>query len=67
MTTGNGVPSTSDNGQDNYTRDDGYGRDGDSQLRDIEELVAKLQLITRQLEFPARAVSAQPHPCGELQ
>ena len=67
MTTGNGMPPASDNGEDIRTRDGGDSRDGGRQLRDIEELVAKLQLITRQLEFPARAVSAQPHPCGELQ
>ena len=66
MTTGNGVPRTSDNrasdnGEDIRTRGDG-GR----QLRDIEELVAKLQVVTRQLEFPARTVPVQSHPCAEL-
>lgn len=66
MTTGNGVPPASDNGEDIRTRDGG-GRDGHSQLRDIEELVAKLQIVTRQLEFPARTIPAQPSPCAEFQ
>jgi hypothetical protein len=67
MTTGNGVPPTSDNGEDNddARRDDGHGRDGSSELRDIEELVAKLQSVTRQLEFHGR-IPAQPYP-WELQ
>ena len=28
--------------------------DSQQQLRDIEELVAKLQLVTRQLQYPVR-------------
>jgi hypothetical protein len=66
MTTGNGVPPASDNGQDIYTRDGGGSRDGGRQLRDIEELVAKLQVVTKQLEFPARTIPAQAYPCAEL-
>jgi hypothetical protein len=70
MTTGNGVRpdngasenGASDNGEDIRTR----GGDGGRQLRDIEELVAKLQVVTRQLEFPARTVPVQSHPCAEL-
>ena len=31
-------------------------RDGSKQLRDIEELVAKLAIITKQLAFPARTM-----------
>ena len=37
-------------------------RDGSKQLRDIEELVAKLAIITRQLAFPARAMPSPRHP-----
>ena len=76
MTTGNGVRPASgkrvpdnrvpDNGEDIRTRGGDGGRDGGRQLRDIEELVAKLQVVTRQLEFPARTVPVQSHPCAEL-
>jgi hypothetical protein len=59
MTTGNGVPDASDNGEDIRTRDGGDSRDGGRQLRDIEELVAKLQVVTKQLEFPPRSMPAQ--------
>ena len=31
-------------------------RDGSKQLRDIEELVAKLATVTKQLAFPARTM-----------
>jgi hypothetical protein len=31
-------------------------RDGSTQLRDIEELVAKLAIVTQQLAFPARTM-----------
>ena len=65
MTTGNGVPPATDNGEDIHMRNGG-GRDGTSQLRDIEELVAKLQVVTKQLEFPARTIPAQPYPCAEF-
>jgi hypothetical protein len=60
MTTGNGVPPASDHGEDIRTHN------GGSQLRDIEELVAKLQVVTKQLEFPSRAIPAQSCPCAEL-
>jgi hypothetical protein len=68
MTTGNGVPrvsdkAASDNGGDIHMRD---GLHGGSQLRDIEELVAKLQVVSKQLEFPARTIPAQSYPCAEL-
>lgn len=66
MTTGNGVPPASDNGEDIRTRDGDGGRDGGSQLRDIEELVAKLQVVTKQLEFPARTIPTQSYPCAEF-
>lgn len=51
MKTGNSVPAANDRIHDARVRDD-------SQLRDIEELVAKLQLVTRQLSFPARTAPA---------
>ena len=78
MTTGNGVPrvfdnavcdnavfdnTASDNGGDIHMRDGLHGR---SQLRDIEELVAKLQVVSKQLEFPARTIPAQPYQCAEF-
>jgi hypothetical protein len=59
MTTGNGMPPASDDGEDIRTRD------GGSQLRDIEELVAKLQVVTKQLELPGRTIPAQPYPYAE--
>lgn len=52
MKTGNSVPAAND-------RHGARGRD-DSQLRNIEELVAKLQLVTKQLQFPAKPASARP-------
>lgn len=51
MKTGNSVPASNDRVHDARIRDD-------SQLRDIEELVAKLQLVTRQLSLPVRAAPA---------
>jgi hypothetical protein len=78
MTTGNGMPRVSDNAVfddavfDNAASDNGGdihmrdGLHGGSQLRDIEELVAKLQVVSKQLEFPARTIPAQPYPCAEL-
>ncbi len=49
MTSGNGVPTASD-------RDKGATR-GSQHLRDIEDLIAKLEVVNRQLSFPARAMS----------
>jgi hypothetical protein len=66
MTTGNGVPPASDNGEDMHMRDGRGSLHGGSQLRDIEELVAKLQVVSKQLEFPARTIPAQPYPCAEF-
>jgi hypothetical protein len=81
MTTASGVPrvfdntasdnaasdnGASDNGEGIHMRDGGGSLHGGSQLRDIEELVAKLQVVSRQLEFPARTIPAQPYPCAEL-
>jgi hypothetical protein len=48
MKTGNSMPAANDRHSDARVRDD-------SQLRDIEELVAKLQLVTKQLSLPASA------------
>jgi hypothetical protein len=52
MKTGNSVPAAND-------RHGVHVRD-DSQLRDIEELVAKLKLVTKQLQFPGKSASAHP-------
>jgi len=53
MTTGNGVPTVTDSGEDMYVRD------GSRHLRDIEELVNKLRIVTKQLAVPARMMPAQ--------
>jgi hypothetical protein len=47
MKTGNGVPAATDRQEAGPVRDD-------SQLRNIEDLIAKLEVVTRQLRFPAR-------------
>jgi hypothetical protein len=52
MTTGNGAPAATDSGEDIGIPD------GSRQLRDIEELVAKLRIVTKQLELPPRSVPA---------
>ncbi len=59
MTTGNGVPTVTENGEDIDVPD------GSRQLRDIEELVAKLRIVTKQLELPPRSMLVQRH-AGEL-
>jgi hypothetical protein len=53
MTTGNGVPTATDSGEDMYVPD------GSRHLRDIEDIVDKLRIVTKQLAFPARAMPAQ--------
>jgi hypothetical protein len=58
MKTGNSVPAANDRYDDVRARDD-------SQLRDIEELVAKLQLVTKQLSFPATTAPAPSEAEGE--
>ncbi len=55
MIPGNGVPAASDRDEDVRTRDDSQ------QLRDIQDLIAKLEVVNRQLSFPARA-AAMPRP-----
>jgi hypothetical protein len=56
MTTGNGMPATTQNGEDSHARD------GSRQLRHIEELVARLRVVTKQLELPPRSMPAPRHP-----
>ncbi len=52
MVSGNGVPVAADRGK-------GVGVRGDSQqLRDIQDLIAKLDDVNRQLALPARVMSA---------
>lgn len=54
MKTGNNVPAA-------HARDGVRPRDDSRrQLRDIEELVAKLRVVTKQLQFPAGSGSADP-------
>ena len=65
MTTGsvaksNGVPTVTTSGEDLYARD------GSKHLRDIEELVAKLRIVTKQLAFQPRAATPAPHYGEEL-
>jgi hypothetical protein len=43
MVSGNGVPTASD-------------REDSQQLRDIQDLIAKLELVNRQLSVPVRAM-----------
>lgn len=57
MKTGNSVPAA----HHRHTVRARVRDDSQRQLRDIEELVAKLQLVTRQLQFPVRP-SAEPGP-----
>jgi hypothetical protein len=47
MTSGNGVPAASD-------RDEGTPVRDDRQLRDIQDLIAKLEQLNRQLSSPMR-------------
>lgn len=49
---GDGVPTVTTDGEDLRARD------GSKHLRDIEELVAKLRIVTKQLAFPPRATPA---------
>lgn len=64
MKPGNGVPTASDRRRGLEGRDDRH-------LRAIEELVAKLQRVSRQLAFPARTLPTVspgevPPPGGPL-
>lgn len=50
MISGNGLPAASD-------RDEGARvRDDSQQLRDIQDLIAKLEVVNRQLSFPVRTM-----------
>lgn len=50
MISGNGLPAASD-------RDEGVrGRDDSQQLRAIQDLIAKLEVVNKQLSVPARAM-----------
>jgi hypothetical protein len=71
MTTGPAATSTVQTGAvaaasvaaDTDTGHDDPGiRDGSRQLRDIEELIAQLATITRQLAFPARTMPTPRNP-----
>jgi hypothetical protein len=55
MKTGNSMPAANDRQFDARLQND-------SQLRAIEELVAKLKLVTKQLSLPATAASAPAGP-----
>jgi hypothetical protein len=57
MTTGNGVPTATDNGKATYVSD------GSKNLRDIEDLVAKLRIVTKQLALPARSMPETRPAC----
>jgi hypothetical protein len=51
MISGNGVPAASDRDEGVRTRDDSQ------QLRDIQDLIARLEVVNRQLAFPVRAAA----------
>lgn len=51
MKTGNGVPAATDRQKTGHIRND-------SQLRNIEDLIAKLEVVTKQLKLPARPMPA---------
>jgi len=62
MTTGSVVTSTAAT-SDGMSAGTGLGvgahvRDGSKQLRDIEELIAKLAIVTQQLAVPARTMTS---------
>ena len=51
MISGNGVPAASHRDEDVRVRDDSQ------QLRDIQDLIAKLEVVNRQLSVPVRAMT----------
>jgi hypothetical protein len=55
MISGNGVPTASD-------RDEGARVRDDRQLRDIQDLIAKLESVNRQLSVPVRTMPAPRMP-----
>jgi hypothetical protein len=60
MTPGSVVTSTAatSDGMPAGTDLDADVRDGSKQLRDIEELIAKLAIVTQQLAVPARTMTS---------
>jgi hypothetical protein len=60
MTSGNGLPAASDRGESvpcGAAPHKKQSRDDSQQLRDIQDLIAKLEVVNRQLSFPVRAMS----------
>jgi hypothetical protein len=55
MISGNGVPTASD-------RDEGTRVRDDRQLRAIQDIIAKLESVNRQLSVPVRTMPAQRMP-----
>lgn len=55
MISGNSVPTASD-------RDEGVRVRDDRQLRDIQDLIAKLESVNRQLSVPVRTMPAPRTP-----
>jgi len=51
MISGNGVPAASDRDEGIRTRDDSQ------QLRDIQDLIARLEVVNRLLALPVRAAA----------
>jgi hypothetical protein len=51
MISGNGVPAASDRDEGVRTRDDSQ------QLRDIQDLIARLEVVNKQLALPVRTAS----------
>lgn len=58
MTSGNGVPAASD-------RDEGTPVRDDRQLRDIQDLIAKLADVNKKLALPIRAIAVETQPEAE--
>jgi len=57
MISGNGVPAASDRDEVRVCKDRQGVRDDSQQLRDIQDLIAKLEVVNRQLSFPLREMS----------
>jgi hypothetical protein len=55
MISGNGVPAASQRKEGIRVRDD-------RQLRDIQDLIAKLEDLNRQLSYPVRTIAAARTP-----
>ena len=57
MKSGNGMPGASHS----HDAGDQYGRAASQPVRDIQEIIAQLEVVTRKLAFPLRGV---PVPRG---